>query len=224
MDSARTDAARNLARDLYARKADAYVRFVSACGHQAGIKKLLERSGVLRADMRILDAGCGTGLSTLGLIEALRKCGLSWQTIDAFDFTPAMLARFRTALGRLGLHDVELREADVRELDQLPEGWTSYDLIISVSMLEYVSPAELAPVLEALRRRLSRGGTLIVFMTRKNLMTWGLIGKWWKANRYSRHELAQAFRAAGFEKLEFRRYPFPFYWLNWSNHVVFAGG
>ena len=222
MDSARTHPAKHQARELYARKADTYVRFVSVFGHQAGIEKLLARSGLLRDGMRILDAGCGTGLSTLALVNALRSQGLSWQTIDAFDFTPAMLTRFRAALDTLGIRGVTLREADVRELDLLPDAWTRYDLIISVSMLEYVRTTELAPALAGLRARLSAGGTMVILLTKKNAMTWGLIEKWWKAHRYSRKELRAAFHDAGFGSVEFRRYPFPFFWLSWSNHVVFA--
>jgi hypothetical protein len=55
-------------------------------------------------------------------------------------------------------------------------------------------------------------------------MTWLLIEKWWKAHRYSRAELAETFSAAEFANVRFERYPFPFFWLSTSNHVVFASG
>lgn len=209
-------------RELYDRKADAYVRFASSFRHQAGIEALLEHSGRLRAGLRVLDAGCGTGFATLALIEALRRRGLSAGRIEAFDLTAAMLARFRQTLESRNLSGVELRQADVRRLDLLPDSWTGYDLVISVSMLEYVPRAELSPVLQTLRQRLASGGTLVVVITRKNFMTWWLIEKGWKANRYSRRELNEAFATAGFGRVSFRRYPFPFFWLGLSNHVVVA--
>jgi len=53
--------------------------------------------------MRILDAGCGTGITTLALLSALESRGVPAGAIDAFDLTPAMLERFRATLANSGI-------------------------------------------------------------------------------------------------------------------------
>lgn len=39
---------------------------------------------------------------------------------------------------RKAIEGVETAQANVLELDPLPDAWTQYDLIVSASMLEYV--------------------------------------------------------------------------------------
>ena len=86
----------------------------------------------------MLDAGCGFGTTTYALVEALRQRNFSYQTIDAFDLTRAMLARFRATLDAQPIKDVHLRQADVLGLEELPSSWNDYDLILSTSMLEHL--------------------------------------------------------------------------------------
>ena len=86
----------------------------------------------------MLDAGCGFGMATFSLLKVLREKNLDYRTIDAFDLTPAMLTRFREELETRGVSRVQLEHADVLKLESLPTSWTSYDLIISTSMLEYL--------------------------------------------------------------------------------------
>ena len=49
------------------------------------------KSPLLRSDMRVLDAGCGTGAVLLALREALGTRGLVHGPFHGFDITPAML-------------------------------------------------------------------------------------------------------------------------------------
>lgn len=66
--------------------------------------------------MKVLDAGCGFGTATFALLDALRAQNIAPGPIDAFDLTPAMLARFRDALAtRADSPQVELREAEIRD-------------------------------------------------------------------------------------------------------------
>lgn len=46
----------------------------------------------------------------------------------------------------------------------------------------------------------------------------------WHCAGYSRPKLAEAFTAAGFATLRWRRYPLTHGWLNLGNHVVEASG
>jgi SAM-dependent methyltransferase len=184
----------------------------------------LERSGLLCPKLRVLDAGAGFGTATFALLDALRAKDIDAQAVDAFDLTPAMLARFRAELDSSGITTlVRLKQANVLELDQqLPPSWRDYDLIVSTSMLEYVARPDLSQALSALNARLARDGTLLVVITRKNWITRILIEWWWQAAGHSRQELREAFARAGFRDPVFIRFPFRYFWQSFSNHVVAA--
>jgi cyclopropane fatty-acyl-phospholipid synthase-like methyltransferase len=207
-------------QQLYTAKADAYGSFSSTFQYGEGLRALFAASGLLRPNLRVLDAGCGFGTTTYALVEALRAQNLSYQTIDAFDLTPAMLARFRATLNAHPITDVQVRQADVLKLEELPSSWNDYDLILSTSMLEHLPKEELPSTLSGLRSRLAKNGALLVVITRKNLMTKFLIEWWWHAQRYSRPDLQRAFAAAGFRNVVFMRFPFRYFWLNTANYAV----
>jgi SAM-dependent methyltransferase len=208
------------AQELYTSKVDAYRSFSSTFQYGKGLQALFAASGLLRPSLRVLDAGCGFGLTTYALVKALRQRDFSYQAINAFDLTPAMLARFRGNLDSCPMADVHLQQADVLALEKLPLSWNGYDLIVSTSMLEHLPKAELPSALSSLRSRLAPNGALLVVITRKNMMTKLLIEWWWHANRYSRRDLQEALAAAGFANVGFRRFPFRYFWLNFANYVV----
>jgi SAM-dependent methyltransferase len=208
---------------LYTEKLNAYRRFISFFRSRDAIRALLQSSGVLRPKLRVLDAGAGFGTATFALLDALRPRSIEPQAIDAFDLTPAMLARFRAELDSRGITLVRLKQANVLELNQqLPPSWSDYDLIVSTSMLEYVARPDLSQALSALNARLARDGTLLVVITRKNWITRILIELWWQAAGYSRQELREAFAKAGFLDPVFIRFPLRYFWQSFSNHVVAA--
>ena len=208
---------------LYTRKLTTYRRFISFFRSRDALRTLFDDSGLVRTNLRILDAGAGFGTATFALLAALRSRNVYPDVVDAFDLTPAMLAQFREALDSRNITQARLKQANVLELDQqLPSSWSSYDLIISASMLEYVARPDLSKALSALGARLAPQGTLLVVITRKNWITKIFIELWWQATRYSCRELQEAFAAAGFRDLAFSRFPFRYFWQNLSNHVVVA--
>lgn len=209
-------------KKLYSDNADKYLSAISFVGYPEALQKFFESYDRLRADLRVLDAGCGAGTATFALIAALDRYTLPYRTIDGFDLTPAMLTRFQNELSRRNIRDVNLREADVLSLETLPSTWTDYDLIISAAMLEYLPRAQLSAALNSLGLRLAPGGHLLIFITRKNPLTKLLIEKWWKANRYTRNEITNALRSAGFNEVVFSRFPFRCFWQNFGAHVVEA--
>ena len=208
---------------LYTEKLNAYRSFISIFRSQAAIRALLESSALLRPKLRVLDAGAGFGTATFALLDALHHRGMEAEAIEAFDLTPAMLARFQAELDSRGVTQVHLKQANVLELDrQLPSSWSNYDLIVATSMLEYVPRPHPSQALSVLGARLARRGILLVVITRKNWITRVLIEWWWQAARYSRKELREAFSTAGLCNLAFCTFPLRYCWHSLSNHVAMA--
>lgn len=210
------------ASQLYTEHADAYLRFIRFMGYPRGLRAAFLRSPALGPDLRVLDAGCGTGTTTLALRSAAEARGISIDGIDAFDLTPAMLDRFRATLDRSGIEDVRLAQADVLQLASLPDSWRDYDLVISASMLEYIPRSSFPTALRGLRRRLRAGGRFLLFITQNNILMRPLIGRAWSANLYSRSELEAALSDASFDSVRFGRFPFPYRHLDVWGHVVTA--
>lgn len=205
-------------RDMYTRRSGIYDGFVQAFGHRQGLAAMLAESGGLAAGQRILDAGCGTGLSILAVSEAFARSGQSYESLQGFDLTPAMIERCRAATAAAGISGLELREADVLRLDeQLPDSWTGYELIISVSMVEHVPRGELAAALRQLAARLAPGGHLIVVTTRR----WYYPVRWsWHCEGYTAGQVRNAFRDAGLVQVRSCRYPLRYGWINLANVVT----
>jgi cyclopropane fatty-acyl-phospholipid synthase-like methyltransferase len=209
-------------QELYTKRIDSYSSFIASFQSPQGMQALLQRSALLRPGLRVLDAGCGFGVMTFAFLEALRQKNLKCENIDAFDLTPAMLSRFQKTLEARGITGVQLRQADVLAMEALPQSWTNYDLILSVSMLEYLPRRDLPLALARLRARMAPDGRLLVLITRKTPETKVLIEWWWHAERYTRNELLWAFQEAGLEDVAFRRFPLRYFWLNRASYAVEA--
>lgn len=208
------------AERLYTRRARSYPLYVQAFGHRQSLQSLLSSVVTLHGGERILDAGCGTGLSTLAIAAACAETGRPYAAIDAFDLTPAMLDAYDETVARAELRDVQAVRADVLALeDQLPDTWFGYELIVCASMLEYVPRESLAAALAALRARLSPDGQLLVLLTRSSFY----LTRWlWRCEGYTRAQISDAVRDAGFAGAAFRHHPWPYVWMNVGNHVVVA--
>ena len=207
---------------LFSERSESYVRFVRFVRYPEGVRAHFLASPLLRSDLRVLDAGCGTGIVTLALREALARQRLTPGETHAFDLTPAMLERFRHTLRERVLQGIDLAQADVLELHTLPPTWNDYDLIVSASMLEYLPRTRLAAGLRGLRLLLKPGGSFVLFITRRNWLTRPLIGRWWQSNLYKADELRRAFQEAGFASIVFHRFPTSFRHLSLWGHIIEA--
>lgn len=207
---------------LFTERGQSYVRFVHTSGYPQGLRSYFTASPLLRSGMRILDAGCGSGVVTLALRTALIRRGYTPGLMHGFDLTLAMLDRLRNSLAAQAIEGVEVVQANVLELETLPEGWNNYDLIVSASMLEYLPHDRFADALNSLRGLLNREGSLLLFITRDNWIMRLLIGKWWQSNIYSAAELRESFSQAGFSSVAFRRFPILFNYLGVWGYIVEA--
>lgn len=139
------------ARDTYDAFAGSYDEFNHAYMYERWTARLLERAQAngLGGD-RLLDVGCGTGLSFVPMLER------GWR-VTGCDISPQMLERARAKVGER--EDVELSVADMRELPLLGE----FDLIWAVNdALNYLlSVAEFEATLRGMRRNLAPGGRIV---------------------------------------------------------------
>jgi SAM-dependent methyltransferase len=193
-------------RALYTARHRSYTRFIHAVLYPQGLRAFVRASALLQPDMRILDAGCGTGVLTRAVLGALTDRGLRPAGMDAFDLTPTMLERFRQDTPRDAQAGIRLAEANVLELAVLPPDWTGYDLIVSSAMLEYLPKQSLPDALAGLRARLKPSGVMLVFISRRNFLMTQLIERWWSSALYTKQELTDAFSLAGLTPV-FRRFP-----------------
>ena len=104
---------------------------------------LLAEAGVVPARaLKVLDLGCGTGLSGVALAPFARR-------LEGLDLSPRMLAEAR----RRGLYDA-LHQADL--LDWLPGKSGAFGLVAAADVLNYLG--DLGPALAAVAGALAPGG------------------------------------------------------------------
>ena len=197
----------NQAKELYTEKASLYDRFfIGFLGWGKQLKTFFQKTNHLHSNMKVLDAGCGTGVITQTLYELAQEKGYEGLEFHAFDLSASMLGIFRQWIKKEEIANVELAEADVLKTGSLPPTWKEYDLIVTSTMLEYLPKPEVKNALVNLKKLLKNDGTVLVFITKRNLITRWLAGAWWKANLYTKSEIQSVLEEAEFGQIEFKKF------------------
>jgi SAM-dependent methyltransferase len=114
-----------------------------------------------RSNVRILDAGCGTGVSTEYLVHLNPEA-----QVTAIDISSGALAKAQERCTRSKSMGVEFHQMSLFDVAQLPG---EFDLINSVGVLHHT--ADPIGGIQALAQKLAPGGLLHIFV-------YGEVGRW----------------------------------------------
>jgi ubiquinone/menaquinone biosynthesis C-methylase UbiE len=205
-------------QELYTKRAITYESlYVNRLGWGKELNTFFTNSNDLQPSLRVLDAGCGTGVITRTLNKIALEKGYEDIVFHAFDLTQGMLDIFQEQIREdvNELKNVDLAQADVLKPDTLPVNWNEYDLIISSALFEYIPKEQVSNALGNLKQLLKERGKMLIFITRRNFIT-NLTGKlWWKTNLFEEDKFQKILQDVGFEKIEQRNLPTP-----WSKHIM----
>ena len=89
-------------------------------------------------------------------------------------------------------------------------------------MLEYLSKQEIEKALRDLRSLLKKNKKIVVFITKRNIVTNWLVKRLWKARTYKNKEIGEIFSKVGFWNIKFKKFPKPYRYLNLGVLIIEA--
>jgi ubiquinone/menaquinone biosynthesis C-methylase UbiE len=116
--------------------------------HEAFRRRILELAHV-QDGFCVLDAGCGTGLTTLRIAAQCPDC-----VVHAIDLSPGMIDAARRGARQQGLN-VDFR---VGSITDLPYPGAFFDVVLTNIMLHHLDPAEKRRAVAEIARVLKPGG------------------------------------------------------------------
>jgi SAM-dependent methyltransferase len=136
------------------------------CRHLEMIARLFGVAVVPPAHARVLELGCGSGAN---LVPSALERPLA--RFIGCDLSESALASGRRTVERMGLTNVELRHADLRDVD---DGWGNFDYIVCHDVFSWVDPGVRRKILAILRRNLTPRG--VGYVSYDALPGWHLHG------------------------------------------------
>lgn len=127
----------------------------------------LKRAGIQPKD-KILEVAVGPGATLLEIVKKVERTNV----VCGVDLSPKMLEKSRRLVSAAGYSNIDLREADAR---QLPFPDNTFDALYNSYMLDLIPLKDMPVVLGQFRRVLKPGGRLVlVNMSKKNgsIRTW----------------------------------------------------
>ena len=150
-----------------------------------------------RQNIKVLDAGCGTGLFSFALLRRFPNA-----SIKAFDLNGDMMQRMIDTAHKKGLDKkIDFLIGDVTK--PLPFNPGEFDLIITGGVLEYVDPPE---AVKNLTTYLKRGGYFLNSPVQEGL-SGQIVGKLYKFKPHSRSQNVGAFTDNSFRLEGIRSFP-----------------
>lgn len=150
------------------------------------VKQLTFETG---ASIRVLDAGCGTGLYSMAILKRFPNARLV-----AFDLNEAMARKMEINLDRKRFRNrAKVLVADV--MGNLSEIEQNFDLIVAGGLLEYV---DIGKAIKNLSKFSITGGYFLNSPVRNNV--WGrLVGRFMGFAPHSKERNIEAFEQNGFK-------------------------
>jgi demethylmenaquinone methyltransferase/2-methoxy-6-polyprenyl-1,4-benzoquinol methylase len=131
---------------------DAGMRVITL-GRVDRLRTALADAAAAAPGAHVLEIGCGTGALTAQLLDRGAR-------ITAIDQNPELLEQARERLRDVPAERVELIERTASEIDALPEA--GFDAVAASLSLSEMSRGERRFVLEQARKRLAKGGVLVI--------------------------------------------------------------
>ena len=145
---------------------------------------------------QVLDAGCGTGHTTLELLREGYDVIAIDNSEDLITFTKNLIEK--------GGFDVDVRQLDLTESVVLGEN--RFDTILCLDVLEHISDDRLA--MKNLYRILNKDGNIIISVPAINYLYGIRDKKIGHFRRYDRGELIEKLKESGFEVVDVRYWNF----------------
>lgn len=176
-------------------------RFARANHHLLGIRK----------DMRILDAGIGTGFLTVSLLQEAPIP----VSVVGLDFSRGMLTGLECRLAELNLQPrVKLLMSDMR---RMPFTDGTFDLVVTSAAMEYLP--DVAEGISECGRVLRPGGSFLFIATRDSFMG-KTIAATWKNKVLEPDHIRQCMQKAGMRRIDSISFPWYFPHVNWWGMIL----
>ncbi len=178
-----------------------YDRLIMWNGYKKAITHFIHRLSLPNKRLRILDAGCGTGLISFALAEKYPNA-----EIIGFDYSPQMIESAEKINKQHGFKNIKFYVGNLENISTLKNlennnqvmNLHSFDFVFVAGALEYI---DFSKGVAELYKLLKIGGILYNIAV-KNNWKGKLLGCFMGFTPYSRTKMIKVFQANGLQKIE----------------------